>query len=311
MIAGKYKNMLKISILFSILFIIIPNIGFSDYPEIKKLNNNDILYKQIQDVLKEYYKAISYGKEEQIPQLIIFKYRIKNQEDLFSISSRLNIPYDTISTLNRIENAKDFNVGDYILIPNLPGIFMPLNPYNALEEIMCSWRNIEKTNTQKLYVSINTKTEDFIFFLGERFHNVERAYFLQILFRFPLAGGILTSGYGSRKDPFTGHPDFHNGIDIAATIGAAVTPARDGIVIETGNNEILGNYIIIDHQVQYQTVYGHLSEVLVKIQQKVSYDTIIGRVGNTGRATGSHLHFEIRKQGESKDPCPLLPKKIE
>ena len=74
-----------------------------------------------------------------------------------------------------------------------------------------------------------------------------------------------------------------------------------------GYHEVLGNYIILAHQGGFQTVYGHLDVIGVVLQQKVTSGMIIGSVGSTGRSTGPHLHFEIRRGGDVQDPMPLLP----
>ncbi len=145
------------------------------------------------------------------------------------------------------------------------------------------------------------------FFPGERFNPVERAFFLRILFRFPLgARGRLTSLYGTRASPFTGHPQFHDGIDIAAPEGTTVVAARDGTVAEVGQDPVLGTFIRLSHQGGYETVYGHLSEALVSLNQEVHSGMMIGKVGTTGRSTGPHLHFEIRRKGSLRDPLPLI-----
>jgi murein DD-endopeptidase MepM/ murein hydrolase activator NlpD len=136
---------------------------------------------------------------------------------------------------------------------------------------------------------------------------VERAYFLNILFRFPLSEGRLSSGYGPRKNPFTGHPEFHQGIDIAAPFGTDVVAARDGVVSLIGVDPVLGRYIQLLHEGGYETIYGHLSNVTVSLKQQIGSGMILGKVGSTGYSTGPHLHFEIRRKGKSKNPSSLLP----
>ncbi|MCK5547439.1 MAG: M23 family metallopeptidase, partial [Thermoplasmata archaeon] len=147
----------------------------------------------------------------------------------------------------------------------------------------------------------------FYFYAGERFHAVERAFFLQILFRFPLRQGRLSSSFGLRSDPFTGHPRFHNGVDLAAPIGTGVMAAREGVIIKTGRDDIYGVYVLIAHAEGYETLYGHLSSISVRLNERVNSGMIIGKVGMTGRTTGPHLHFEIRRKGEARDPVTLIP----
>ena len=86
-------------------------------------------------------------------------------------------------------------------------------------------------------------------------------------------------------------------VDLAAAVGTTVRAALDGKVVVIGNNPVLGNYILIRHQISYSTLYGHLSQVWVSRGATVTRGQRIGAVGNTGKSTGPHLHFEIRRRG--------------
>lgn len=115
-------------------------------------------------------------------------------------------------------------------------------------------------------------------------------------FAWPLAGW-LTQGY--RYD--------HRAIDIAAPFGTTVTAADRGVVLRAGwNNQGYGLFVIIDHNIDYITLYGHLSEVFVEEGQVVAQGELIGKVGSTGNSTGPHLHFEIRDFGRLTNPLELL-----
>ena|GEM_PF-6938296 len=119
----------------------------------------------------------------------------------------------------------------------------------------------------------------------------------------PLAGkGIRSSGFGRRIDPILGIERAHGGIDIAAPMGTDVLAALGGRVIKTGSGGDLGRYIIILHSGFRETVYGHLSEIKVKEGQFVNPRQIIGKVGSSGRSTGPHLHFAVKKNGKYVDP---------
>jgi len=294
----------KILLYCLFLFLLVNYNIFCDYPEIKLLNNDDILFRQIQDDIEKYNVAVAVNELDQVPSLLVFEYNRRPDEDLFFLSARFNLPYDTLSTINGVDNKDDFNALETIIVPNLPGLFVALEPATELEKIMISWRNAEG----RMIITLirNEYRISSFFFLGERFHSIERAYFLKILFRFPLPAGEITSQYGLRNDPITGHSDFHNGIDISAPAGTDVLAARDGVVATVDYNSGLGMYIIITHSGGYQTVYGHLSEVKVNLNQQVYSAMIIAGVGDTGYSTGPHLHFEIRKEGSSHDPMELF-----
>lgn len=291
-----------------------------EYPEIRALNRDNVLFVQLQKDIAAYHQAEALKDEEKRPSLTIFQYSRKKDEDLLAVAARLNLPYETITTLNSIESAEEFNLRNLIFIPNMPGIFVTLQPVNDLEEIIYSWRTAHEWGGEPLSVALQTSTErkQFIFYPGDRFHPMERAYFLKILFRFPLPGGRITSRFGLRQNPFGGdssarrlgdHPQFHNGIDLAAEIGTDVLAARDGTVLEIGQDQVYGKYILVSHTNGYQTLYGHLSSIEVRLNQWINSSKIIGKVGNTGWSTGPHLHFEIRKKGKARDPVPLLPQR--
>ena len=129
----------------------------------------------------------------------------------------------------------------------------------------------------------------------------------------PVAGSV-TSGYGPRKHPITGENKTHKGIDIAASTGTAVRAAADGTVSHIGHDMSktsgYGNYVTLDHDNGYQTRYAHLSKVSVQIRQKVRKGEKIGEVGETGAATGPHLHFEVEKNGSFIDPSTVMGKNV-
>jgi murein DD-endopeptidase MepM/ murein hydrolase activator NlpD len=116
------------------------------------------------------------------------------------------------------------------------------------------------------------------------------------------AVGVLTDGYGSRNDPITGRRAFHRGLDISARRGTPVFAPADGVVVFTGRNGGLGKTVRISHGFGFTTLYGHLNEITAKPGDEVRRGQQIGTVGNTGRSTGSHLHYEVQKDGKSVNP---------
>lgn len=120
------------------------------------------------------------------------------------------------------------------------------------------------------------------------------------------AKGILTSRYGYRRDPIHGRRAFHSGIDISARPGSQVVAAADGIVARAGNIGSLGRAVYLSHKFGHSTRYGHLAQVLVKPGQKVKRGDVIGEVGNTGRATGYHLHYEVHTDGRARNPLEFV-----
>jgi len=105
--------------------------------------------------------------------------------------------------------------------------------------------------------------------------------------------GWLSSGFGYRISPFTDRREFHKGLDIATRIGAPVIAPADGLVASVRRERYLGNSIVINHGYNLTTRYGHLHKFLVKKGQHVKRGQTIGEVGNSGRSTGPHLHYEV------------------
>ncbi len=120
------------------------------------------------------------------------------------------------------------------------------------------------------------------------------------------AKGWISSNFGYRKSPFTNEREFHNGLDISAKTGTPVIAPADGVVSFTGQNYGYGNLITLNHGYGYKTKYAHLSKMLVKKGQAVKRGDTIGLVGNTGRSTGPHLHYEVHREGVPDNPTRYI-----
>ncbi|MES1206111.1 MAG: peptidoglycan DD-metalloendopeptidase family protein [Pseudomonadota bacterium] len=115
-----------------------------------------------------------------------------------------------------------------------------------------------------------------------------------------------TGGFGTRIDPIDGTEKFHTGIDLAAAEGTPVTAVSAGIVRAAGQRGGYGNAVEIDHGGGVTTLYGHASRLTVSPGDRVEAGQAIAAVGQTGRATGPHLHFEVRVDGVPRDPIRAL-----
>lgn len=122
----------------------------------------------------------------------------------------------------------------------------------------------------------------------------------------PLKGGFLSSRFGMRMDPFTGRLGRHLGVDYCARTGTPVMSSADGIVTMARKNGSFGLVVELNHRNGFKTRYAHLSEINVRRGQKVKRGEIIGKVGNTGKSTGSHLHYEVVFRNVHRNPLNYI-----
>lgn len=116
----------------------------------------------------------------------------------------------------------------------------------------------------------------------------------------------ISDVYGARTDPFTGKPAFHQGLDLACTAGTAVRAVQGGVVTAAAYSPSYGNHLRILHPDGCETRYAHLQYLYVRPGEVVQAGQTLGTVGQTGRATGAHLHLELWQQGAACDPAALL-----
>ncbi len=284
-------------------------------PFIQRLDGTDVTFQQyLADVAEARMRlanpASSGGTEAgfaaAVAALTTYAYRTLPSDDLFTLAARCNVPYDTIATANRLEAAELLGAGRALILPSTPGLFIPERPESDLERLLAASRS--DTAGWTVILRGANGAGSFRFLPGADFSPTERAFFLNAAFRFPLPAGTVTSSFGVRRNPFSGHIKVHEGIDLAAPEGTEVFATRSGVVVAAGVDRILGRYVILEHEGGWRSVYGHLSVILADLRKPVRSGTIIGKVGTTGQSTGPHLHFELRRNGEARDPASLIPR---
>lgn len=124
--------------------------------------------------------------------------------------------------------------------------------------------------------------------------------------RSPIRAAFNSSSYGWRIDPFNGNKAFHEGLDFSANTGAPIFAAAGGIVSAAETMPDYGKIVIVSHGSGLETRYAHTSKILVKVGERVEKGQVVALVGNTGRSTGPHLHYEIRLNGNALDPRKYL-----
>lgn len=141
-------------------------------------------------------------------------------------------------------------------------------------------------------------------------YNKQTADILQAARKIPLGiphTGSLSSRFGPRANPFSGRgSEFHHGLDFRGNIGEPIRATADGKVILAGYQNGYGNVVKIQHGFGYQTLYGHMSAIDVKNGQTIKAGDVVGKLGNTGRSTGPHLHYEVRRNNDLLDPESFL-----
>ena len=151
---------------------------------------------------------------------------------------------------------------------------------------------------------VNTKDTDFkqmLITLAEH-----RAALRKIPFKTPMLYFYISSEYGYRKHPKTGIKTFHHGIDLAGTWQENVRSTAPGTVVFAGNEGAFGKVVRIEHSYGISTLYAHLSRITVRVGDYVGENAVIGKMGNTGRSAGAHLHYEIQVNGKSVDPSDFF-----
>ncbi len=271
--------------------------------EMTSLTNQDPLYLQHQELVTEYHRNAARGLSGTPPLLI--RHRPRDGETLFTIASRLSLPYSAIATLNGMSSPE---LGDReLLIPTQPGLFVRRDdparaPLSTLEREVAQRL---ASQAEPIALTIH-EGETVLFYPGTDFSPQERSRFLSLPFVDPLPSGVVSSRYGFRTHPITGLQSFHQGLDIAAPFGTAVVSAADGVIRSVTRDRLLGLMVTIDHRQGYTTRYAHLQESLIEAGAAVSSGAVIGRVGSTGLSSGPHLHFEIRRGGIPRDPEQYL-----
>jgi murein DD-endopeptidase MepM/ murein hydrolase activator NlpD len=287
----------------SLIFSAAPNTGSNAVESVSFIGDLKIReeFKGMNNTMAAGGNDISaYNKED--PELRFFFYKVKQGETISSIAKKLGVSSDTIVSLNSMGSAHTISVGNRILVPNMKGILYTVKSGDTFEKIAKTY----KINTDEIIGANDLEGKviqkgDIIFLPGAALTEMEKAKIFGYLFMKPLHGRF-TSPFGIRKDPFSGKPKFHAGIDIAAPYGTPIKAAKDGTITYAGWKSGYGNVVIIEHQFGYTTLYGHMSKVLVKAGQYVKGGQAIGKVGSTGKSTGPHCHFEVHKFGMPTDP---------
>jgi|SRR3990170_2280215 len=236
---------------------------------------------------------------------------VKHKENFWKMAREYHVDIDTIVGANRDLKKLQAALGQMIRIPNQRGVLHRTDGVDSVRTLSSLYAVSEAA-----IMTMNNLREKHIlppgvelFIPGARpvqlTEEMSASYGLRGIFGSPLPGRI-TSTMGMRKHPVGGFRGRHTGVDLAAAESTRIAAAASGVVTDTGEGEYIGKFVIVSHKDSFTTIYGHCSQTLVKKGQRIKKGQVIARVGNTGRTTGPHLHFEIRKNGIPQDPLKYL-----
>ncbi|MDR0822195.1 MAG: M23 family metallopeptidase [Endomicrobium sp.] len=242
-----------------------------------------------------------------------FVYTVRRGDNLWKLASKYHYSVHTLIGNNPQLTTYNINTNQKILIPSSGGSLHPIQKGDTWEKIADKYDIDDAKILRDTNYTVGKLTEgDYIFIPGKKpavdlmNQKMQEAYALRDMFISPL-GGAITSAFGRRRHPVTGAVSVHGGIDIRAPMGSLVGAAADGFVIVASYD--VGYYgvaVFIDHRNGYITHYGHLSSIAVREGQRVRAGQFIGRSGASGRVTGPHLHFTVKKGDQSMDPLKFL-----
>jgi murein DD-endopeptidase MepM/ murein hydrolase activator NlpD len=234
-------------------------------------------------------------------------YTVKKGDSVSEIAAEHAISMDAIIASNGISNVRLLREGQNLKIPNMDGIPYMVKKGDSLSKISQSMGvPLEAIlDANDIQQDVITPGES-LFIPGARMRNEDLRLALGELFIYPLKGARLTSPFGWRNDPISGVRRHHAAVDLAAPTGTPVKAASDGKVSALGFNSTYGNFIVLSHANNYQSMYAHLSVISVKQGDRVAQGAKIGEVGSTGYSTGPHLHFAIYKNGLAVNPLDFL-----
>ncbi|OGD26654.1 MAG: hypothetical protein A2Y56_07275 [Candidatus Aminicenantes bacterium RBG_13_63_10] len=241
-------------------------------------------YLSMNDVRTHYRKL---KRESDVQKATLEKYKI----DLNQLKKTVDLFETYAKKLNIMAGLKAPGVSEVGIGDNAPGsVLQALTPPPQ----SFSLSNIKQLDQKAVVLEKNLGT------LVNFFEN-QNAYLASTPTVWPTIGWV-TSGFGSRVDPFTGKPAFHYGMDIATNIGSPVFATADGTAVQVKTDKMGGKSLIISHGNNVATHYLHLDQFKVGEGKKVRRGDVIGLVGRTGKALGPHLHYEVRINGVAQNP---------
>ncbi len=236
------------------------------------------------------------------------EFTIQGGQTLSELAEIHNISMSTLASYNKVSNARTLQAGAVYRVPDREGLLHTVKTGDTVTTLAKQYGVSEHAilDTNNLESGALSIGED-LFVPGASLGDFDLRLVLGELFAWPVGGSRFTSGFGYRRDPFTGIRRFHYGIDLVGNRGAPIRAAMEGRVSYVGEQSGgYGKYVIIKHPGGFQTLYAHLSGHNTRSGSYVARGEVIGWQGNTGRSTGEHLHFSIIHNGKFVNPRQYL-----
>ncbi len=267
---------------------------------------NEFLFNQMTKLSeKDLLTPVNEKDQSGIKSLEFTIYYIKKGDTLNKIAKKFGVNFDSIVSVNKIKNARSLVVKRPIMIPNQIGIYYKVRRSDTMTKIAKRYKRYKVTEDDIQNIndldSRDLLIGETLFIPKGRLTRNQREKVLGLEYAIPVSGRVV-SGVGYRRDPFHGRWNFHPGVDIAAPYGRRVYAGKSGRVSLARWYGGYGKCVIIKHRGGYETRYGHLGKIYVRKGQWVRRNTLIGRVGSTGRSKGPHLHFEVRFRNKIINP---------
>lgn len=274
------------------------------YPSLALVRDDPAL-TFIQTSVQNYYRY-ELGSAPR-PELALFSLHVPAGADLLGIASRTGILAESIATLNGLRYSTQELPGT-LIVPNIPGIFIADGASDDLSALLRT--RFAEAGLEGVQLTVNRPGGRATgrYYPGQRLGSAERLLFLQRYFAPPLRAFRISARFGLGQNPFEPGLRSHQGIDLVPTgSDLGVRASAPGTVRTVGNNTVFGNYVIVRHDTIFTSLYAHLSVISVRTGQDLATGTVIGQVGQTGRTTGPHLHFELHRNNFPVDPASYIP----
>ena len=279
-------------------------------------NSSEYVLETLAHVRK--LKSEEISRKKQAKTVKITNYVVKDGDTLWSIANAFDLDINSLFGCNKLSDSNVLKVGATIRVPNQDGIMLTVKSgqtmdklakeYGVFVEAILSANEMSSGDTlvagREIFLP-GAKVSAFVESNGARVAVARGSASANQGFGWPVIGKV-SSPFGWRKDPVRGGRDFHTGLDIRAPRGRPIAASQAGKVVHSGWMGGYGKTIVISHPSGMTTLYAHCSSLLVKVGTNVKRGQRIALVGSTGRSTGNHVHFEVRKNGTPMNPLKYI-----